>query len=271
MEETKSDKFKWLKCIGKIILLLVTFYITFCGAWNLLTKGDYVTISDINTYFKKIKPSDFSAQVSQSFEEAESCTFNDSEWMVALGQLQKQEDGLYLLASTTHSSLLQYERSVSSGAKITFSFVPLSDLSPNVVIVVHDLFEVVIGDEGKRRVTVKANLVEGKSMSLISADNEDNKSFLLPEELIIGKEVYVKITQQPLLTNQQELILSITYDSSKDPVVKSYHFPIPPEFKASDKPIRVSVGMINTDNEEDILIRFKCFKVSLGDLNSDLG
>ncbi len=273
----KKELPKWLNKESFLIKYIVTpvsglfiLYMTLSSAWNMFVEGDYVTISDITTYFKKIKPGDFSAQVSQNFEEAESCIFNDSEWIPVLGQLQKQEDGLYLLASTTQNSLLQYERSLSSGEEILFGFIPLSGASPNVVILVHDLFEIVVGDDGNRRVTVKVNLVEGNPMSLISADNEDNNSFLLPEKIVIGREVNIKITQKPLPMNRHELILSITYDPVKDPMVKSYHFPIPPEFKVSDEPIRVSIGMINTGNKEDILTRFKCFKISLDGPSPDL-
>ena len=251
---------------------LLFFLSSIFGIWSDIEFG-YIRASVFFTSLKKIKPNDFPEQAIKSVEDKKKCEFDDSEWAPGYGgQLQKQEDGLYLLASTTQkSSLLLYERSISSKAEIFFSFVPLSGSSSNVTIVSHDLFEIVIGDEDSRRVTVKVNLIEGDSMSLISADNEDNKSFLLPQELIIGKEVIVKITQQPFLIDQYELILSITYDPMKNPVVKSYHFPIPPKFKVSDKPIRVSIGMINTNNKEDVLTRFKCFKISLSNLSPDLG
>ncbi len=271
----KKELPKWLKkesFLGKIFRYIwksLLVYLILSGLFHNLS-GDFGLISGVINSFKKLQPSDFSTQVSQSFEDAESCIFDDSEWITSLGQLQKREDGLYLLASTTQSSSLQYERSLSSGSEICFSFVLLSGDSPNVVILVHDLFEVVVGDDSNRRVTVKANLIEGKPMSFISADNEDNNSFLLPEKILIGREISIKIKQQPLSMNRHELILNITYDPMKDPIVKSYHFPIPPEFKVSDKPIRVSIGIINTDNEEDILIRFKYFKISLDDLNPDL-
>lgn len=267
---------KWLnkgsplrKYIVNPLSVLLTIYLSVSGTWTVIT-GDYAKISEIFTSLKKVNPNDFTAQIVKNVKDINDCVFDDSEWASGFGQLQKQGDGLYLLASTTQSSLLRYERSISSKSEIIFSFVPLLESFPNVVIVGHDLFEIVVGDESNRRVTVKANLIEGSSMSLISADNEDNKSFLLPYDLIIGKEVFVKIIQQPIFTNQHELILSITYDPKKDPVVKSYHFPIPPEFENSDKPIRVSIGIININNEKDTLIRFRCFKVSLNNSNLDL-
>lgn len=214
-----------------------------------------------------VRPNDIGANVIKGVEGIENCIFKESEWETGFGVLERREDNLFVLASTTQrNGLLRYKKSVESDSEITFTFTPLSESSINVVITIHELYEIIIGDgDNIRRVTTKANLHEGSPMVLISANQEDAKNFFLPNSFVVGKEVTVRIIQKPLVNNEFELILTVFPEPGSEGITKNYQFPIPTEFEGTEKPLRISVGVIKTQNTEDVLTRLRCFKVSSGE------
>jgi len=48
----------------------------------------------------------------------------------------------------------------------------------------------------------------------------------------------------------------------EESITKKYNIPVPDKFQNTDEPLRVSIGILNTQNLIDTRTHFKCFKVS---------
>lgn len=214
----------------------------------------------------KIKANDIIEKQIEQLQEARDCTFEHEKWSAGYGSLVRQGDtDLYVLPASANSSLIRYNESVSSDLTTKFTFTPETEII-NVIILFHDLFEVVVGDGDQYGLTFKANLGNRK-MDLLSERID------LDGGIKIGADVSVKIVQIPLPRGDYEVVTSVTYtrpDGRENTEIRSDHFPIPSEFKETEKPIRVSIGVANTQGEIDILTRFKCFKPSAQDFTRDL-
>jgi len=205
-----------------------------------------------------IQSSNFTASAIQSIKQINDCRFDTQQWVSAQGLLTETKKNVFLVASTSVSSLIQYESSIFSDSEIDFIFTPLTEEFINVVLTLHNFYEVVIGDSDLRSITVRD--IENKSMVL--------PKIILGENLSIGKDVRLNIIQKPSPINSQawEIILTAYYYSEKlkseTSITRKYNIPIPHKFKNTNDPLRVSVGIINTQDIIDTEAQFKCFKVS---------
>lgn len=211
----------------------------------------------------KVQPNDIQEMVTKDNIEIENCRFNPDEWTTGQGNLVIDDPELnkYVVTSDSKSSTQLYERSISSQSTIRFIFTPLTEEFINVIVLFHDFYEIVIGDGDRRSVTAK-----DVNQNYLFTEQGDGK-IVISNNLPVGKDVDVTITQKPLNSDTQRVLIDIKYFDGIDKKHKResgvFEIPIPDSFKNTDKSIRVSTGILNTQETIDTAAQFKCFKVSI--------
>lgn len=84
--------------------------------------------------------------------------FNDDQWKESLGSFLRDEKDInyFALGPEKERALLKFGKSFLERQRIIFEFIPMSEDTINVVLNVNDLYEIVIGDNDYKTITLKA-------------------------------------------------------------------------------------------------------------------
>jgi len=249
------------RIIGSIIacIILVAFSISIITGAVLGIKGV------ASTFFWNILPSELplvGPEKSDYFSD-----FTDGKWVEHLGKFYRSFSDLnhIFLFPETPGALLKFHKPLPERKEVEFKFSPLSEDSANIVINVGNLYEIVIGDNNYKTVSVKARIDPDEKWEFIP----EKQSGQLTKDMIGGgmrrsSEVIMKIDTEHRLDGNYFLDLKIRYIPI-EPINAGYQnfhgqYIFTPHFQEY-KPLDISVGLINPKLKTDVAVRFTSFKI----------
>lgn len=189
--------------------------------------------------------------------------FTDKEkWMQYLGKISVDFNNphYFFLGSDTPRALLKFHKQLLEKKEVTFIFKPLSQDAINIVISVGDLYEIIIGDNNYKIVSVKTRLATTGEWMPVPEESGRN----LIKDIRRDSEVIVKINTEHYLDGNYSLTLDVKYITSKP--LKAGHqnfhgqYIFTPPFQQY-KPLDISIGLINPNHQSGIAAEFISFKM----------
>lgn len=243
-------------------IVLITFIacliIIFCGAI-------YGSVCLISWAFSGDKTDPSIPETPSPPSENECKKFDLVEWQTGQGQLI-QENNIWSVAPGSRKGLLRYPKSISLSSEIEVVFMPHSEEQINFVLLVHDLYEVVVGDGGYQGTNLK--IWDGQKWKIINNTEDYPRNIFEKGELSPGNVITIVLEQDisRLEDNSYEVNISILYspriEGEDDKLFATYDFPLPPEFKYKEETARLSMGLLAANNGTKVSAEFLCFKVS---------
>lgn len=253
MKNKKKIEIKKITPKKKLIIMILVNIITWGGSMFYFGNQTY-------DFFSKVK------QESQlNIKNENKSDFNDNKWQKHLGSfLRNDSDPNYFgLASTSDKGLIKFHNSFSERQFIVFEFTPLSENSANIIIHINDLYEVVIGDNDYKTLTLKAREGWNGPWKIIP-----NKEGQLKKEMYTGikknTDVIIRMLTYCQMDEKYFTRLEIKFKAEQIEMgenqflVSEYVFN--PPFQ-NCRPFDVSVGLINPNHQSDISARFLAFEI----------
>lgn len=189
------------------------------------------------------------------------------EWETGQGELIIN-DNLWSIASMSSNGMLRYKESIQLSSEIKITFVPYSEKQINFILLVHDLYEIVIGDGGYQGVTLKASPGNNRQMRTIKNTEGYTRNIFEKGELNSGVDVTVVLNQKisRLEDDSYEINISILYrsgiENEEDKLFATYDFPLPPKFNYEKENMKFSMGLLAANDNTDVSVEVLCFEAS---------
>jgi len=235
-----------------LILLGIVFFLYAVGFIRL--DWDFWKSTDSGLPTTEVSPSDYYSD------------FIDEKWVEHLGKFYRSFNDLnhIFLFPETPRALLKFHKPLPERREIEFKFSPLSEDAANIVINVGNLYEIVIGDNNYKTVSVKARIGPDEKWESIP----EKQSGLLTKDMTGGmrkdSDVIMKINTEYHLDGNYFLDLKIKHIPIAPPSagLQNFHgqyiFTVPFQ---EYKPLDISVGLINPKLKAGVGARFISFKI----------
>lgn len=184
-----------------------------------------------------------------------------------------ENQGFYL-ANSAKSAQIKYRTPVSFGKNFNFRIVPLSLDVLNFVITRNDMYEITIGDNDMKTVSLKAAKTEGTTMDPVEEKNFrgiDDGNPYRPQLLypfLAERELTVSIYETDYDNGivQVKLVLQYVHDDSTDSLVsQEFEFDFVPMARWEKKDT-ISIGLIRGGAEGEVGVTILEPKIDLNDI-----
>ena len=189
--------------------------------------------------------------------------FDPTEWQTGQGVLLRDGDA-WVLASSSASGLLRYHDWIPLNDVVKVVFVPHSEREVNVVLTMHDLYEIVVGDGGYQGITVKAAKGDGQPLKLIADSKGDRRTIFPDGPMERGADVVVAIEQGVSQLGDGSYVLHLSFKRTSyngltpQNVYATYNFELPPSFSYIGDSGRFSIGLKRATDASRVAAEFIC-------------
>ncbi len=213
------------------IILVTILILSLC----LLARLEVASILNFKTENNQTDNRGFSQQVNQ--ENNSKIDFSNGNWVIGQGNLSKLigSSSIFYLPHGENSGLLKYTTPLNdknSLFQITFKSHSKGD-SMNFIVTFPNVYELVIGDDDLRTITLKKSPSLGEPpKENIKEQRKNTVRPALKNDIIIGSEVALNIEQKLLLNGNMLIQVDIRYwhnlSEKKEPDVFLFEFRPPP-------------------------------------------
>jgi len=148
--------------------------------------------------------------------EAENCDLTKDKWQLWLGEMSRdvRDDSHYFLPDNSYRGLFKYESEINNVSVCEFIFVPRGDSVINYVISFSGVFQVVIGDNDYKTVTLRASDAIDGPLYPIKEIQSGSVRPRLSSTVKPGSSIRVKLQQKSLDNGRYEVRVSVTYKNN---------------------------------------------------------
>jgi hypothetical protein len=192
--------------------------------------------------------------------------FNPNEWELGYGLLTFDGSTLQVVEGVG-GGLLRWEREVPLNASVKITVIPESEKQFNFVVLMHDLYEMNIGDGDYRGITLKVAGAKGQPMKRISTtEGEDRVVFPMDR----GGDVTVVLDQwtSALDDGSMMLVLQVAKTTffNGDPTppkeIGTWRFPLPSQIRHKDVPGKLSIGLNSASDGTRVAAEIVCVDIA---------
>ena len=179
------------------------------------------------------------------------CNFIDGNWDVWLGELSQstKENSQYYLPSDESQGLFKYSKDLPNELICEFIMVPLGERAINFVISFDEFYQIVIGDNDYRTVSLSASPGLGESFVPIrEVSSQLTRPWLKGGSIRKGSRVNVVVEQGFVGADKYRVEIIVDYlpDSAEngDRQNQAFAFEFTPSTHVFRKPLELSIGLI---------------------------
>ncbi|MBI4094862.1 MAG: hypothetical protein HY435_01560 [Candidatus Liptonbacteria bacterium] len=244
-----------------VVLLLIFIY--FIGQYLITGKLGYGPFTMID---RSSQAGEHTENLISSAKILDESNFEDGRWqqlgLASLTALSKDR-ALFQLVTTSTAGLLKFHQPISAKSTFELKFIPLGTEVSNIVILIHGLYEIVIGDDDYTSVTLKALRGVGQDWVPIQEQRTGRIRLTTAGGFRKGSEIQTRILHDPLSAGQFRVILDIKYLPNKpenadyQTLSGTYIFTPAPLLE----PLAMSVGLIPSRGSSEPKAQFNSFKI----------
>ncbi|KKU14699.1 MAG: hypothetical protein UX23_C0011G0020 [Parcubacteria group bacterium GW2011_GWB1_45_9] len=192
--------------------------------------------------------------ITRQVDEGSRC-FGEDSWQLWFGEMSRdvRDDTHYFLPQDVYHGLFKYSDKVAAASTCTFRFVPRGKRAINYVISFDDFYQVVVGDNDRWTVSVRASEAVDEALKPVEESKTGKTRPRLTYSIKLGSTVTVVLVQRVISEERYEVKISVTYtpDNSSQTRTKTEEFSW--EFNSSPiinlRSLDLSVGLIRGIND----------------------